>query len=228
MSRFYVSPKEGKRAHAGLLLDKYLDPDPKKAEWSEIAGRDLADPVYRRAYDRWESFWKRDAPEGRLILKGDVRGRLAMGLGAKGVLEVGLRLSQAYGTPLIPGSAIKGILCHVIEEKGLKTFLFGDEEHQGFVEFQDAWWVPESRSPLMLDVMTVHHPDYYTGSAAPSDSDNPNPVHFLSMRGTFLFVADAPNAAWRNYVEKLLIKTLEQRGVGAKTAAGYGRFVFKG
>jgi len=31
-----------------------------------------------------------------------------------------------------------------------------------------------------------------------------------------------------DYVEKLLMQTLEKQGVGAKTAAGYGRFVFGG
>lgn len=226
MSRFYVSPHEARRAHPGLLLDKYLDLE--EPEWREVAGRKLDDGAYRLAYQRWESFWKTGPPEGRLVLKGRVRGRLAVGLGAKGVLEVGLRLNHAYGTPLIPGSAVKGVLSRAVTEKEPKSLLFGSEESMGFVYFQDAWWVPEGRSPLVMDVMTAHHRDYYSGSSAPSDSDNPNPVQFLSVRGTFLFVADCPSEAWRGYVEKLLTKTLEQRGVGAKTAAGYGRFVFGG
>jgi len=226
VSRFYALPHETRRAHPGLLLDKFLDLD--EPEWREVAGRKLDDAVYRLAYQRWESHWRDGAPEGRLVVKGRVRGRLAVGLGAKGVLEVGLRLNHSYGTPVIPGSAVKGVLSGAIEDAELKSFLFGSEESMGFVGFQDAWWVPESKSPLAMDVMTVHHPHYYSGSGAPSDADNPNPVQFLSVRGMFLFVADAPSGAWRGYVEKLLMKTLEQRGIGAKTAAGYGRFVFGG
>jgi len=159
-------------------------------------------------------------------------GRLATGLGNESVLEVSIRLSHSYGTPLIPGSALKGVLRSRIEEERLQNFLFGSQHESAFVEFQDAWWIPESRSPFALDVMTVHHPDYYAGRGAPTDFDNPNPVQFLSVRGGFLFAArflgEDPNGSWRAYVQKLLKDTLEKDGVGGKRSAGYGRFQFGG
>ncbi|MGA9623023.1 MAG: type III-B CRISPR module RAMP protein Cmr6 [Bryobacteraceae bacterium] len=226
MSRFSVSRDAAPKAHPGLRLDKFLDI--KEPEWSEVAGQKLDDSAYRLAYARWEEHWKRNPPAGRILQKGRVRGRLVLGLGAKGVLEVGLRLSHSYGTPVIPASAIKGVLHDAVEGEGLRSFLFGGQDSMGFVDFQDAWWVPESRSPLALDVITVHHPRYYTGEAPPLDSDNPTPVHFLSVRGTFLFVADAPDEKWKDFLGKVLAQTLEKRGIGAKTAAGYGRFVFGG
>jgi CRISPR-associated protein Cmr6 len=226
VSRFYVPPQEARRAHAGLRMDKFMNVD--DPEWPDVAGQNLDDAVYRLAYQRWETFWKTDAPEGRVCVNGRVKGRMAVGLGAKGVLEVGLRLSHSYGVPVIPASAVKGALRGALEDAALISFLFGSEDRMGFVGFQDAWWVPESKAPLAVDVMTVHHPEYYSGKGPPSDCDSPNPVQFLSMRGSFLFVADAPNKVWRDYVEKLLVQTLEKQGIGAKTAAGYGRFVFGG
>ena len=224
MSRFLAPPQQVRRGHAGLRMDKFLNID--DPEWQDVAGQKFDDGVYRLAYQRWETFWKTDAPEGRLCVKGRVRGRMAAGLGAKGVLEVGLRLSHSYGVPLIPATAVKGVLRGTLDDESLISFLFGCEEQMGFVDFQDAWWVPESKAPLAMDVMTVHHPEYYSGKGPPSDCDSPNPVQFLSVRGSFLFVADAPNKVWRDYVEKLLVPTLEKQGIGAKTAAGYGRFAF--
>ena len=229
VSRVYTSGADAKRGNAGLRLDKYLDvSDP---AWGDVAGRRLDDPAYRLAYQRWESYWMGDAP-ARVCVKGRVKGRLAVGLGAKGVLEVGLRLQQVYGTPVIPASAVKGVLRGRLKDKALIAFLFGSEESAGFVRFQDAWWAPDDKSPLAMDVVTPHHQKYYAKQGPPSDCDNPVPVPFLSVRGTFLFVAelvaDAPSPEWKGYVERLLKETLERRGIGGKTAAGYGRFVYGG
>ncbi len=54
----------------------------------------------------------------------------------------------------------------------------------------------------------------------------PVPVPFLSITGAFLFVIDAPNAAWKGYMEKVLRYVLGTHGIGAKRSAGYGRFAF--
>ena len=224
MSRFFVPPLEEHREHVGLRLDRFLDID--KPDWPAVARRKLDSATYRIAYRRWEAHWNGQPADSLLCVKGNVKGRLAVGLGAKGVLEVGLRLSHTYGTPLIPASAVKGVLRASVTDAATASFLFGGEGQMGFAAFQDAWWVPDSKSPLMMDTITTHHPDYYTANAVPSDCDNPNPVTFLSLRGTFLFVAEAPNKEWRDYLNVLLTQTLEKRGLGAKTAAGYGRFVF--
>ncbi len=153
-----------------------------------------------------------------------------MGLGGESVLEVGIRLNHCYGTPVIPGSAIKGIVRARIEDAALQGFLFGDQNGAGFVMFQDAWWIPENRSPLVLDVITVHHPAYYSGNGPPTDFDNPNPVQFLSVRGSFLFIAEflgnEESGHWKGYLESLLKETLENEGIGGKRAAGYGRLQF--
>jgi CRISPR-associated protein Cmr6 len=226
VSRFYVAQQEALRAHPGLRIEKFLDIE--EPQWREVANQKLDDSAYRLAFQRWESYWKTTVPDSRLCIRGRVRSRLAVGLGAKGVLEVGMRLSHSYGTPVIPASAVKGVLKGALDDGGVKSFLFGSDTSRGFAEFQDAWWIPEPKPPLVLDVVTVHHPDYYGGKGAPSDCDSPNPVQFLSVRGSFLFIADSPNRAWRDYLEAVLKQVLEKRGIGAKTAAGYGRFVFGG
>jgi CRISPR-associated protein Cmr6 len=226
-ARFFVSPEQVRRANAGLRLDKFMDqwsPD-----WKLLAQPRMDDGAYRLAYQRWERHWSQDAV-GRILVRGRVAARLAAGLGGESALEVGIRLHHCYGTPVIPGSAIKGVLRARIQDSRLQEFLFGNQESTAFAMFQDAWWIPESRSPLVLDVITVHHPDYYAGKHAPTDFDNPTPVQFLSVRGSFLFIAeflgDDASGHWKAYLERLLKDTLEKDGIGGKRSAGYGRFQF--
>jgi CRISPR-associated protein Cmr6 len=107
------------------------------------------------------------------------------------------------------------------------AFLFGNEDETGEIVLQDALPVPPATGSLLsLDVITVHHQNYYDRKGAPTDFDSPNPVHFLVVRGEFLFVADAPNRAWRDFVWKLLLDVLATDGLGGKRSSGYGRFRF--
>jgi CRISPR/Cas system CMR subunit Cmr6 (Cas7 group RAMP superfamily) len=46
------------------------------------------------------------------------------------------------------------------------------------------------------------------------------------VRGSFLTVADAPNASWRDILELLLKAVLQSDDIGAKRSSGYGRFAF--
>jgi CRISPR-associated protein Cmr6 len=191
-----------------------------------------------------------------------VQGRLIVGLGAKNVLETGITLHHTYGTPVIPGSALKGLAshyCHSVwgsndENKEFraqgvedvndgKSFfragkhhqtIFGTTDDSGHMVFHDAWITPDSLEVphcLALDVMTPHHKDYYTESekpAAPSDFDDPNPVTFLSVTGTFLVgvscdVSGQYAQEWTDRTLTLLTEALQYWGVGGKTSSGYGR-----
>jgi CRISPR-associated protein Cmr6 len=198
--------------------------------WTELASRRLDDPAYLLAYARWEKLWRGE--KAAFVVKGRVRVRLLVGMGAKGVTQAGLRLSHTYGTPVIPGSAVKGVVRAYIEQddKELARLLFGDTDGQGLVTMEDAWWAPEPRPPLVLDVVTSHHPRYYTGSEPPADFDNPNPFQFLSVRGSFLFAGrfegTDTDGKWAGYLKGVLREALEKIGIGGKTASGYGRFSF--
>ena len=106
--------------------------------------------------------------------------------------------------------------------------LFGNHGEAGCVVFHDALWIPqrEPELPLDLDVMTVHHAKYYGANpkddTPPADSDDPNPVSFVTAEGTYLIALEGP-PAWTDVAMALLKIALISEGIGAKTAAGYGR-----
>lgn len=108
------------------------------------------------------------------------------------------------------------------------------------VDFLDALWMPPegaartrgNGTPLALDVVTPHHPDYYTaGSGArrwPTDGDSPKPVLRLTIAPRVRFLAVAEAAAevqpWLDWlIDSVLLPALEEDGIGAWTSAGYGR-----
>lgn len=132
--------------------------------------------------------------------------------------------------------------------------LFGNTDSSGFIVFHDAWIDPRSLARadegLLLDVMTPHHRDYYGAKRynckgqplhdqliPPTDFDDPFPVPFLSVRGTFDFALEwndgAPLPAedattrsdWLEFAKALLIAALGDWGIGGKTSSGYGRLV---
>ncbi len=235
-----LNPAGAPHAHKGLILDKFVPVKEGTKDESNfealaaIARRDSAYPAYKLAYQRWTGWM--DARENAVRLQGAVKGRMAIGLGMKGTTEIGCRLHHTYGVPVIPGSSLRGALRAALEASSKKEaeiwkqradFLFGTQDSAGFARVYDAWWIPEDgRSGLSVDVITTHHQQYYTGNqgAAHTDFDSPIPVHYLTVTGKFYFAIDAPNDSWSKFLEKLLRQALETNGIGAKRAAGYGRF----
>jgi len=199
--------------HPGLLLQKYaadLDKPDVKKKCMEFAIVASASPsvseLYGQAYPRWIKTFPAD--KFHLSFSAATTNRLIIGLGTANVLEAGIRLHQIYGTPLIPGSALKGLAAHYCHEvwgqiqndkaeEETKKFrndgdyhriLFGDTDKsgRGMIAFHDAWILPESlKGALRMDVMTPHHQDWQTQKQAPTDFDSPVPVSFLSVSGTF-------------------------------------------
>lgn len=181
-------------AHAGLVLAKCLkDHDSKQNEAAlldvAIQSVERAAPLYRAAYERWKGSVQ-DCPElpshlGVFF----VQGRMVIGLGGASVLETGLTLHHTYGTPVIPGSALKGLAAHYCHQvwgeenlkfRGEETMtdaegkkrkrppgeyhlaIFGSQQDAGHITFHDAWVTPSTlRKSLLSDVMTPHHQKYY-------------------------------------------------------------------
>jgi CRISPR-associated protein Cmr6 len=240
--------------HAGLLLSKYLKVPVDDKEKHPEDRRKLYDaarktsqsvkPLYELAFKRWEA-----ATKGLAEADLTVHGRLIVGLGGENVLETGLTLHHTYGTPIIPGSALKGLAAHYCDQVwgdnksefkagGGKYYqiLFGDTEDAGHIVFYDAWITPESLPDALIhDVITPHHQDYYMSKPdniiPPTDHDEPNPITFLSVRGTFriCLCCDVPDdeggKGWTNLALQLLKEALGNWGVGGKTSSGYGRMV---
>ena len=103
------------RAHRGLLLDKFVanfttgEKNARQQLIQIVCGRmwrRADDPLYAAAYERWLSTWVAD-PAAYLAIAG-AAAPLAIGHGAKGVLDGGVRLHRTYGLPVIPGSSIRG------------------------------------------------------------------------------------------------------------------------
>ena len=178
--------------------------------------------------------------------------RLVVGLGGEHVQETNMTLHHIYGIPYIPGSAIKGVLRHwwlqVLQEdqnflqqnpsfiKGngeidesiaLKdpVFLsiFGSQEQRGKVQFLDAY--PTGVVHFATDIMNPHYPHYYSGSEPPTDHQNPRPISFLTVeKTTFRFAFLAQDQTRLDKLKNRFQKALELKGIGAKTAVGYGYF----
>jgi len=233
--------------NTGLWLDKYyLDSSlrkPKKKyegrESKQVLVDELeslrVDEIYIAFFTRWEETLRGNGIEPKYAR---VVNRLAVNLGAESVLETNIALHHTYGVPYIPGSALKGLAAHftaeylgVDWEKGSTAYqyLFGDTDHAGHVTFFDALYVPKTgvdKKPLWKDVITVHHPEYYTtGTKPPADWDTPNIIPFLTATGVFL-IALAGDKEWVKGAYEILKLALEKAGVGAKTNSGYGRMIF--
>lgn len=233
-------------AHTGLWIDKYL---PKQAKGlGEIKARHFeqtvrpVDSLYKTFYERWEKALEEGGVQTR---RAKVLGRLAIGLGGESVLETAISLHHTYGVPYIPGSALKGLAAHYAHnrlgdawkkdrKKGADdkpeinsyAILFGDTDIAGYVTFYDALYIPgtaKANKPLALDVMNVHHPEYYRGEKKPpADWDSPTPISFLSATGSYLIALGGP-AEWVEAAFEILAHALEEEGIGAKTSSGYGR-----
>jgi CRISPR-associated protein Cmr6 len=162
------------------------------------------------------------------------------GTGAASVFDTSYQFHPVYGVPYLPGTGLRGALrATMTKQFPLEAqALFGSStegrEAAGYASVYDALWVPGSaQSPYAVDVLTVHHQDYYgaqDGQAvpAPTDFDQPNPVHFITAQGKMLFVLEAPNAEWLGFLRQVLEVTLHHSGTGAKKSSGYGRFALSG
>lgn len=254
-------------SNACLLRDRYLRVAVKDKANHPEARRDLfevmckslaqSETIYQAAYKRQltslqTSSIQRPKAEGLFL----TNGRMVIGLGGENVLETGLTLHHTYGTPLIPGTALKGLASHYCDQvwgvgdkgQGFKRWksgeiggdyhraIFGTTEDSGHIIFHDAWIIPETMGEsLQPDVMTPHHGDYYSddsGNTPPTDFDDPNPVTFLSVAGTFHIAVscDVPGEEGQKWAElafDLLSEALKEWGIGGKTNAGYGRLVLE-
>lgn len=231
--------------NASLWLNKCLqdyDQDESKGKLVGEVARLPEPPEYRAFFERWKRTLTQDY--GAQPRRVQAKGRMIVGLGSESVLETSICLHRIYGMPYIPGSAIKGLAASYAHQrlgegwrKGETYYnlIFGDTDNAGYITFFDALYQPGSgvdHQALYPDVITVHHKDYYQDArrAGPSDTNDPNPVPFLSATGTYLFALAAPafstNTRWLDLTFHILEKALDQFGIGAKTSSGYGRMEF--
>jgi len=238
--------------HAGLWLDRYLKEIPLRGsdestssyvKFVDSVAAISEPPLYASFFERWKVQLN---GLGALTRDAQAKGRMVIGLGEESVIETAITLHHTYGTPVIPGSALKGLAGHYARnyldeaQWGVKSqaycTLFGDIESAGYVTFFDALYIPNTghaHKPLHADVITVHHSDYYQGkiddkgnASPPADWDSPTIIPFLSATGNYL-VALAGSEEWVNVAFTILEWALAKIGIGAKTSSGYGRIELK-
>lgn len=238
--------------HAGLWLDRFLkqhartDADAhdaatkKDTEAKATLVNEVCSIRPPEVYAAWFQHWSKKLEQHASIIgEATTLAPLVVGLGSASVLETSLSLHRTFGVPFIPGSALKGLTAaftrrrvadwgewskgnpHSYEPGEAYTIAFGTQQSAGYVSFYDALWIPGA-APLHREVMTPHHPQYQTGSLAPTDFDSPTPVPFISAAGSFLVALGGP-VEWTQRIFEILTLALAEEGVGAKTSSGYGR-----
>ncbi|HLP92879.1 MAG TPA: type III-B CRISPR module RAMP protein Cmr6 [Saprospiraceae bacterium] len=112
------------------------------------------------------------------------------------------------------------------------------EARIGAAIFFDAF--PMDKPTIVADIMNPHYGDYYGSKAdkvkAPVDYGNPVPIPFLTVENTsFQFLVGTSKEDFKvefglsqekfsQFIEKHLPLALQENGIGAKTAIGYGYF----
>ena len=241
-----------------LRLDKLSFPDDATGSWKKPA-LDTAVREFKVATHstRWIDQLKTQHGERFRELRMVNTSRLAVALGHASVLEnVGLAANRITGLPLIPGSAVKGLVSMWACWRGnapsgdqddqvaqfrddfaterrallphtsdLATQILGSDDSNdadaGDIVFFGAFSVVDGRLKLEVDVLTPH------------TSGEPKPSFFLAIASgaTWHFVLLASRRTEDRSQTLLdtatawLREALTQIGIGAKTAAGYGRFV---
>lgn len=237
-------------AHPGLLMQRGLrfapgdvHGDAAPAEKTDHIRRVCAareHSLYQHAYARWSRITSDTMRFHRLEMQ--LESRLFIGLTGGGLLETGCALSHSYGMPYIPGSSVKGVVrAHVRDSVFARNHpqivneLLGVASQgeapdspalSGLVVFHDAWWIPGSAAhPMVEEIVTSHHLDYYgsEGEKPATDFDSPIPNAQIAVQGQFLFVLEGP-LAWRDLAAQMLQSALSERGIGAKTRSGHGLF----
>jgi len=210
--------------------------------------------LYKNAFRRWRHSREQDDLTLSFVMR--TTSPMVVGMGDQNVHEFGISLQLPWGTPMIPGSAVKGMLSTFAHEKGSKkdweksgflgpnTFagqhsliMFGgtDEQgkaHAGCLDFLDCWWVPRTgkTKPFAKDIITVHNPGYYRGQENhwPDGTGDPNPVNFIVIQpGEEFFFAIRGVRAWCELARDMLKDAACEYGFGAKTRVGYGRMQYK-
>ncbi|MBI5591685.1 MAG: type III-B CRISPR module RAMP protein Cmr6 [Deltaproteobacteria bacterium] len=204
--------------------------------------------LYDRAYNNWRKAWENNS--NALCFEMATRTPLIVGMGDQNIHEFGLSFQHPWGTPYIPGSAIKGVASMYAQQSGdadwqrnLKNAepdgqyaeaVFGgvnseNKRTAGGIGFADAWWIPECKHPFQTDIIDVHYRTYYQGidGAWPDGTDAPLPVKFIAIRpGMRFLIVLSGDANWCRVVKQIVRAAAEERGFGAKTRVGYGRMKY--
>lgn len=173
-------------------------------------------------------------------LKGLCRSYALLSLAAQDELFVDNRKTESERLEDFDAALLAGQKDHLPQALHYRL-AFGTQKNAGGCVFYDAVLSglnltsePLSKAIYTLDVMTPHFAEYYTnqGGKAPDDSGNPIPVTYITVseRTYFAFAigkrtgfVDQDNETSKQ-ARRWLKSALQELGIGAKTAQGYGVF----
>ena len=186
------------------------------------------------------------------IVTAELKSPFVTGLGMTHPTETGMVLDWTLGVPYVPATSLKGVFRfsfilsdaenaperveNGVWQAGDDFFaLFGrtaekggDEGLCGGIVVLDAY--PLKAPKLGTDILNPHYPQYYRNAErGPTEDQNPVPVKFLVVEpgARFVFrilVSERRGQDAVDRVKDVLMRALEEEGLGAKTALGYGRF----
>lgn len=237
--------REGASDNPGLTMDRLLAYSDNR--WGPSLVREFNDrqalvPDYTAQAELISASrarWEATAVSVRAVtFRAQPEWRVVIGLGTNQLLEGGISLHHVYGVPIVPATALKGVARYYAEAvaeaaESPVNHLFGQADaaaaQRGDLLFLDG--VPAAPPEIERDVTNPHWVAYYGGPnhVPPADYINPRPAFFLTLgkESPFLFgvaslsgdaTAVEQGVAW-------LQGGLQELGIGAKTAAGYGYWV---
>jgi len=147
--RALPSSLENTPDHVALAYDAWAPmgddgkvPDSERAKWlSKLADFAVA-PDYSRFFQRWKASFS--APGDR-VFELELASRLLVGQGNSSATDVGITVHHTWGVPVIPGSALKGLLAHYVDavygpsEPAKKPWEQEGEERQR-ADYQGVRW----------------------------------------------------------------------------------------
>jgi CRISPR-associated protein Cmr6 len=87
-------------------------PDDDRAKWlSELVAAAVS-PDYSRSFERWKASF---SASGDRVFELKLASRLLVGHGNSSAAGVGITVHHTWGVPVIPGSALKGLLAHFVD-----------------------------------------------------------------------------------------------------------------
>lgn len=105
--------------HLALAYDSWAPvandgkvPEDRRAEWLGRLENMCVPLDYRHAFERWKSSFTHP---GDRVIEMALRSRLLLGHGNASATDVGLTVHHTWGVPVIPGSALKGLLAHYVD-----------------------------------------------------------------------------------------------------------------
>jgi CRISPR-associated protein Cmr6 len=87
-------------------------PDERRVEWLSSLARVKVPPDYGFAFERWK---RALSTPGDRFAEFTLTSRLLVGHGNSSASDIGMTVHHTWGVPIIPGSALKGLLAHYLD-----------------------------------------------------------------------------------------------------------------